>query len=191
MKAERAALQKRWSRAIKYGEQLLSASSALDQKTYPRYINFLKTLNSYYDKAGRLKEIPLRLEQAYRLSSQSLGPDHPTTTKSRALYYKLLISQNQYTRAIPLMEENIDISKTDYAILGHLLRLYSLYALTGQYEKEQETLINLLKLNTRLYGEADDGNIGFISDLANNYCRQKKFRAFNQLMKVHKLKFVC
>jgi tetratricopeptide (TPR) repeat protein len=195
LSASKAAQHKRWGRAIKYGEQAVSASQSLDKENSPRYINLLKNLNNYYDKSGRLKSIPDQIKKTYLLSSENLGPEHPTTMTSRTLYYKLLIALKQYDGAIPLVLENIVIHKKypdkSHKILLFLSQLYSLYAVTGQFEKEEETLISLLELNTQLFGSEDESNVRFIRDLANNYCRQKKFDKFNQLMKTHNLKYVC
>ncbi len=195
MKAERAAMRKKWSRAIQYGEQMLSGSRALDKKDLPRYIILLKNVNSYYDKAGRLQEVPAQVKRAYLLSSEKLGLDHPATMKSRTLYYKILIADKKYLDAIPLISEKIALSeknaKMEYQTLQYLTTLHSLYALTRQYEKEEKTLLKLLDLNTILVGIEDESNSRIILDLANNYCRQKKYEAFNRLINTHHLKLVC
>jgi len=195
IKADKAARHNKWARAISFGEQAVSASRELDRKYLSRYINLLKNLNSYYDQAGRLDEVPQRVEEAYRLSSEHLGRDHPTTIKCRALYYKILIANSRYQDAIPLMKENIETSRTfpqaGYEILKYLSRLASLYALTDQFAQEEATLLELLNLNTRLFGKDDKDNIKTVRDLANNYCRQRKFAAFDKLMKDHDLKYVC
>lgn len=51
-----------------HAQQMLQGSAALDQPDDARYINLLKTLNRYYDRAGHLKEVAPRLRKAYELS---------------------------------------------------------------------------------------------------------------------------
>jgi len=195
IKAERAAIKKKWSRGIKYGKRMVSGSLALDTKKSIRYIHLLKNINSYYDKAGRLLEVGGQVKKTYFLSSQNLGLDHPTTIKSRNLYYKILILNNQYSDAIPLMLEKILMSRkkpeSEYKTLQYLSKLHSLYALIGQYEKEEDILLIILELNRKLVGTKDESNSEIIMNLANNYCRQKKFGKFDQLVTAHNLKLVC
>lgn len=195
LKSVRAADKNRWSRAIKYGEQALKASEALDKPTDARYLHFLKNLNRYYDKTGRLQEVPTRVKKTYLQSKKYLGITHPTTKMSRTLYYKLHISNRNYMAAIPLVLENISVlnvgTDKDYKHHQYLKQLYSLYAMTGQLIKEERTLIEFIKLDKHLYGTTDRENTKIIQNLANNYCRQKKFKEFTELVKKHQLQFIC
>lgn len=191
----KAADKNRWSRAIKYGEQMLKASEALDKPNNARYLAFLKNLNRYYDKAGRLNEVPSRVIKAYSLSKKYLGVAHPTTKMSRTLLYKLHISNQDYKAAIPLVLENITILKqkpeADYNQHQYLKQLYSLYAMTGQLDLEEKTLLKFLELDKRLYSSSDHDNIKIIQNLANNYCLQGKFKKFNELISQHRLHYIC
>lgn len=195
IRAEKAALKKRWKQAIKYGTRALDGSMVLDQKEAPRYINLLKNLNIYYDKSGKLKNIPEQVETAYNLSAKVLGDDHPTTLKSRSLYFKILLSQKRFSAAIPLVLEDIAVYENDekeqYKILVYLSQLYSLYALTGQFEREGKALERLLALNIALFGEMDDSHFPIIRDLSHNYCRQKEQQKFNGLIEKYNLKYQC
>jgi len=195
LRAAHAADKSRWGLAIKYGEQMLKGVQTLDTPGDARYLNFLKNLNRYYDKAGRLEEVAPRIKKAYNLSRKHLGPAHNTTKMSRTLYYKLHISHQNYKDAIPLVLENISVlgkgAGGDYNHHQYLKQLYSLYAMTGQLVKEEETLLEFLELDKRLYGSSDKDNIKIIQNLANNYCRQKKFKEFNDLINQHQLHFTC
>ena len=195
LKTEKAAAQKRWPRAIKYGEHMITGSLALGKTSDPRHINLLRNVNNYYDKAGRLNEVGPRVKLTYKLAIENLGLDHPTARKSRTLYYKLLIANKRYYDAIPLMQQTIAISKKNpksiYKTHQYLTRLYSLYSLTDQYEMEAEILGELLDLNIKLFGKRDENNVKIIMDLARSYCRQGKIQKFDQLLKTYHLKYVC
>jgi len=195
LRADKAAVQKNWSRAVKYGEQALKGSQALDKYGDARYINLLKSLNSYYDKSNRLKEVGPRIKEAYILSQKYLGPDHKTTITCRLLYYKLLISLGKYHKAIPLVQESITVleesKKDEFRLLHYLNQLYSLYGLTKQYNKEERTLIRLLKLNKHLLGSDIKENIKIIQSLARTFCLEKKTLEFDKLMEIYNLDYEC
>lgn len=195
LKADKAARQKRWARAIKYGEKMLMGSDALDQHSDARYINQLKNLNRYYDKAGRLSEVSARVKEAYALSKKHLGRTHETTNMSRHLYYKLVISDKNYPQAILLVLENISIQEgakeNDYRLLHYLKQLYSLYGLTAQLQKEEKALLQYLEKSHQLFDDDDEDTAKAIWILAQNYCLQKKIPEFNQLKKTYNLDYVC
>lgn len=195
LKADRAARQKKWSRAIKYGKQMLAGSRTLDQKSDDRYINLLKNLNRYYGSANRLQEIPAQVKEAYSLSKRHLGPTHETTMISRNLFYKYLIATKDYGNATRLVEENLFIFENhtaeNYRIHHYLMQLYSLYGITNQLKKEETTLLRLLSLNKRLFGDDDQDNRKIILNLARNYCRQKDFEKFEKIITANRLKYKC
>ena len=195
LKADRAARQKKWSRAIKYGEQMLAGSRQLDQKSDDRYINLLKNLNRYYENAGRLQEISAQVKEAYNLSKKHLGPTHETTMISRNFFYKNLIAAKDYGNAARLVEENLFIFENrkaeDYRIHHYLMQLYALYGITNQLKKEEATLLRLLSLNKRLFGDDDQDNRKIILNLARNYCRQKDFDKFEEIITANHLKYNC
>lgn len=195
LKAEKAAQKKQWSQAIKFGEQMLEGSNALDQHSDHRYINLLKNLNRYYYKAHRLQEIPARIKSAYMLSQKYIGLSHATSLSCRNLYYKLLISDTNYHDAIPLVLENIFAAQTqrpgNFRLLHYREQLSILYGLIGQLEKQESALLQFLELNKRIVGPSDEENIKIILSLAQNYCRQMKIEKFNQLIASHHLKYIC
>lgn len=195
LKADKAARQKKWSRAIKYGEQAFKGSSALDQINDARYINQLKNINQYYHRAKRLPEVGPRVQQAYLLSREHLGLSHETTMISRNILYSLLVGRRDFSKAIPLILENLNVLKDDedrdFKKLHHLKQLFSLYALTRQYEKEENILVQYLALNKKLFGKDDESLNEVVVNLARNYCRQKKITDFRELTEIYDLKYSC
>jgi len=196
LQANYAASKKEWARAIEYGEKMLAGSKALDHANHPRYINLLKNLNRYYDKQNRLREISERVTQAYQLSKENFGLTHKTTTQTRYMYFKLLISEKKYTQAIPLVREAMSAlgnSQEDkFKLHGYLKQLYSLHGLAGQFEEEEKILHQYLELNNELLGpEEDDETKTVFVVLAKNYCRQNKIEEFHNLVRKHQLNYKC
>ena len=195
VKAEKAASRKKWSLAIKYGEQMLLGSETIFGPDAPYSITRLKTLNRYYDKAGRLGQVSARVEKAYIQSRTHFIPSHDTAVTSRLLYYKLLIAQKKFKLAIPIVLENISLlSKSEddtYKNLHYLGQLQGLYALTGHHAAREKTLVELLALNILLTSPSLKDNRTIIVDLAKTYCIQKKHQEFEKLMQKHDLKYVC
>jgi len=195
IKADRAARQKNWSRAIEYGEKVLEGSAALDQESDARYIGQLQNLNRYYDKANRLSEVADRVKKGYELATKNLNPRHHTTMMSRTLYYKLHIINKNYRGAIPLVLENISLAgkgdQEDYRKLYYLEQLYSLYAISGQFEKEERVLHQYLELNRQMFGDEDEDSARVLLILAQNYCRRKLLDKFKELTATYGLQYVC
>ncbi|MFC3050489.1 hypothetical protein [Kordiimonas pumila] len=195
VKADRAATQKNWTKAIRYGEEMLEGASALYGETDEDYLNRLKTLNRYYDKAGRLLEVSDQVIKAYQLSKTSLGPRHHISELSRLLYYKLLIAKKDYSAAVVVVQENIallsDSEDDKFKRLHYMEQLFSLYGLLQQRSLEEQTLLEMLDLSKELMGPDSAENMPIILNLANSYCRQNKVEAFNALMKLYDLKYTC
>lgn len=197
VRATQAAAKKKWSLAIKYGEQMLKASAALNRPCDARYINFLKNLNKYYDRAGRLKEVMPRAKKGYILAKKHLGLTHPTTMMSRTLYYKSAIFQKDYYGAIRLVLENISIAEkntlVDSNLLHYLKQLYSLYGITRQYALEEITILKYLTKNEQIYRRynEDKNDTKAIWLLAQNYCRQQKLIKFRAVIAEHQLQYKC
>ncbi|MBL4839032.1 MAG: hypothetical protein JKY34_15800 [Kordiimonadaceae bacterium] len=195
VRANKAATRKKWSRAIRYGEQVLSASEALYGQNHRSYINRLKTLNRHYDKSGHLAKIPERVKLAYELSKKHYKAGHVAARVSHLLYYKLLVSQKNYEAATPLVLENIAIltdSQDDrFKKLHYLGQLHGLYGITNQLAMQEETLEMHLALNQRLMGSALEDSISIIMNLGKTYCLQSKKLAFNTLMQTYALKYKC
>jgi hypothetical protein len=195
MKSHKAARRKKWSLAIKYAERALVISPHFHQMTDPFYINQLRVLNQYYDKAGRLSEIPTRIETAYKLSKENLRNDHKSARINRQLYYKLLISQHHFNSAIPLVLENIaalsNARDDQFTKLHHLKQLYALYGLTQQLKRQETRLLEFIKLNIKLVGLKDDDTVKARKILAKNYCRQHKIIKFKALNSEYNLSLQC
>jgi len=174
---------------------MLRGTQALDQESDARYINQLKNLNRYYDSAGRLNDVASRVIKAYKLSMAHLGAKHGTTNMSRHLYYKLLLSNKNYVEAIPLILEsiaNLGKRKNDsFKHIRYLDQLASLYGITKQLEKEEETLLLLLKMNKKAFDINNEDNTDIIITLAENYCRRNKIKEFEKLITSHHLKYFC
>lgn len=203
VKADRAAMRKKWRLAIKYGEEMLKGSAALYDVNDPTYITRLKNLNRYYDKAGRLTEVAGRVKLAYELAKAHLEPSHSVATTSRVLYYKLLLTQKKYQEAIPVVYLNMSTltkSKDDqFRKLHYFRQLYALYGLTGQFEKEEEYILNYIHLHEELIGELKtDGDLEEDKDdelilkrLVQNYCRRELTDKIKALTQKYDLKYIC
>ena len=195
VKADKAATRKNWSRAIKHGEIMLKGSAILYAEDNPAYINRLKTLNRYYDKAGRLLEIEKRVIKAYQLTKKHLGPNHHNSKISRLLYYKLLIANKDFNKAILLVKENLSLLGTSeddlFSQLHYLGQLFSLYGLTKQHSLEEATLLKQLVLNKKLLGDNIEDSLPVILNLAKNYCLQNKMKAYQDLLQKYKLNHIC
>ncbi|WP_417625108.1 hypothetical protein [Paremcibacter congregatus] len=195
VKADKAARKKNWRRAIRYGEDMLAGTKALYPETSPDYINRLKTLNRYYDRAERLLEVSERIHRAFELSAVHLGPDHTTTKVSHLLYYKLLLAEKDYPAAIMLVKDTLarlGASEDDqFKRLHYLGQLYSLYGLTGQFEREEQALRERLTLNRLMVGEGLENNADILLDLAKNLCTQKKYQSHDALVEAWGTNFIC
>ncbi len=195
VKADRAATSKNWRQAILYGEEMLEGSNLLYGLESTESVQRLKTLNRYYDKSDRLLEVSERVELAYNLSRKYFPLDHHTTEVSRLLYYKLLIAQERYAAAIPVVWENISIlSKSEddeFKRLHYLQQLHGLYGLTNQIEQREKILIRQLELNKRLLGDDVESTVDIVMNLARAYCLQGKQQEFHKLMLDFGLRFKC
>ena len=195
VKASRAANYKKWGNAIKHGEKWLEGATIFYGEESPLAISCLKTVNRYYDKAGRLNEIPERVKKAYQKSKTHFSLKHDTTVMSRLLYYKLLISNEHYEKAIPLVYENISIlTETvddQFRHLHYLKQLYSLYGAINQFASQETVLIKQLNLNKKLVGADLEDNIDIIMNLARSYCQQNKAAEFQEIIRKYNLKYAC
>ncbi|PCI47745.1 MAG: hypothetical protein COB49_06865 [Alphaproteobacteria bacterium] len=188
-------MRKKWSQAIKYGERMLVGASALYPESDLGYINRLKTLNRYYDKAGRLLEVHDRITKAYRLTTKYIDPDHYSSKICRLLYYKLMIAEKKYARAIPPVQEYISLLGRNkgemFKKLHYLTQLYSLYGLTDQFVKQEDILLKFITLNNQLLGQDDENTTKALVLLAKNYCRQGKHDQFKALQRKYNLPYTC
>lgn len=195
IKADKAAMRRKWRLAIKYGEEMLKGSTALYAPGDPTYIYRLKNLNKYYDKAGRLSEVADRVKLAYELSKTHIEPSQNIAITCRALYYKLLLSQKKYEEAIPVIHLNIssltNTKEAQFRKLHYFEQLYALYALTGQFEKEENSLLSYIELHLKIIGELDKDNETILKRLAQNYCRRKLTEQFEQLTVKYNLNYIC
>ncbi|WP_321393906.1 hypothetical protein [Emcibacter sp.] len=195
VRADKAARQKNWSQAIKYGERMREGGIALYGPESAYTVTHLKTLNRYYDWAGRLEEIPDRIKKAYFLSRRLFDQTHNTVRVSRLLYYKLLISQKRYEEAVPVVREKISVfgeQEDDlFRKLHYLKQLHGLYGILDRQPEREGVLLEMLALNQRLIGTGLDNNKGIIMNLGRTYCLQGKYTEFDKLMKQYGLQYTC
>ncbi len=181
--------------ARQHGEQALNCGRTVSPAHSPRFIKLLNRLNHTYQKLGRLSEVQERVKEAYTLSKNHMGDGHEVTMQSRDLYYGALIQDKDYIAAISLANENIAASKDlhheEFRRHHYLIQLYSLYGLTGQYEKEAETLIILIDMVRKLFGSDDEETKKYTLDLAKSYCRQGAESAFKDWINKHNLEYSC
>lgn len=195
LKADKASMRKNWPQAIKNGERMLEGATALYPENDLGYISRLKTLNRYYDKAGRLQEVSVRIIKAYRLSKKNMGPKHHSSRISRLLYYKLMVAEKNYNGAIPLVQEYISLlgvnESENFKKLHYFTQLYSLYGLTGRLAKQEDILLKFITLSNQLLGPDDKNTAKAHKLLAINYCRQGKHNKFIALQIKHNLHYTC
>ena len=203
VKADRAAMRKKWRLAIKYGEKMLEGSAALYEINDPNYIYRLKNLNRYYDKAGRLTEVAGRVKLAYELANKHLPPNHSAATTCRVLYYKLLIAQKNFHEAIPVIHLNMSTvtkSKDDqFRKLYYFRQLYALYGLTAQFKKEEQALLDYIHLHEGIIGklqtdghlEGDEDDELILRRLVQNYCRRNMPDKIKELAQKYNLTYIC
>ena len=91
----------------------------------------------------------------------------------------LLLFEEHYLAAIPVLLEIIDVEQQshndDLVILARVEQLYALYGLAEKYGLEEETLMQLLDINEKLFGKDDEFYWITALALAENYCTQKKY----------------
>ena len=195
IEADKAERTKNWALAIELGEQLLQANRARYGKENARCLASLIRLNGFYHRANRLTEVAGRLEQAYLLSKKRLGINDKQTTKTRFLFYKFLVADKQYDKAILLVEENLNnikpsIKQNDRQ-RRYLNQLRFLYGIKGDYEKEALILQQVILLGTGQSGYDYRDHKKAVLDLARNYCRRKLLREFTDFVKEQKLYYFC
>lgn len=190
--AEKLARRDRWEEAIEVGEEMVQASLFLDNTKAERYVGSLTELLSYYNKAEKLSLVADLVKETYELSKIHRGIDHYSTQRNRTFFYKVLIAEQNYHAAIPLVLENVQLysqnSQETFRLYHYYKQLYSLYGLTGQYEQEERAINKVIEMRFDLVGDNDPEQI---YSLAQNLCRQDKFEAFKELALEHSLKYSC
>jgi len=195
VEADKAVRRQNWSAAIIHAEKLVEANQAIFGLDSKEYIAALVRLNRYHSRANRLGDIRASLEWTYNLSKKRLGVSHDLTATSRFLFYKFLVSDKQYERAILLVQENLSClgsgKKKDEKLHRYLNQLRFLYALTNKLEEEERILLQLIQMDNEAKDYAYGDHKQVIADLARNYCRRKMLFKFNDLVKEKQLYYFC
>jgi hypothetical protein len=190
-----AADKKKWSLAIRYNEQVLTALKSRAMQDSALYIQALIQGADYYAQAGRVAEADAHAAEAYDRAEASLGGAHEITRAARASHYRQLVAKQDYSAALVLVEEAVAALGTtvddDYRRHRYLKHLYSLYGLTGQLAREAETLEVFVRLDRQLYGNTALDQAKVLQNLANSYCLQGKLEEFESLQPLLPGDFVC
>jgi hypothetical protein len=135
------------------------------------------------------------MEQAYLLSVDELGLSHFSTNISRLYYYKYLIFKEEYIAAIPLAHEIIKVEKkirnNQFEILDRVNQLYALYGLTEQWPEEEAALKQVVTLTEELIGKESEDYKAATLALSGNYCIQKKYHEYFELVNKNGLPADC
>lgn len=190
-----AADKKKWSLAIRYNEQVLAALRSRAMQDSAPYIQALILGADYYAQAGRVMEADARAAEAYARAEANLPGAHEITRAARAAHYRQLVARQDYSAALALVEEAVAALGVtvddDYRRHRYLKHLYSLYGLTGQLAREEETIEAFLRLDRQLYGNTAIDHAKVLQNLANSYCLQGKLQEFENLRPKLPGDFVC
>jgi len=187
--------RKRWNSAIKRSQKALPQCIALYSAESPTCILVLKNINQSYEKIRTFNPQGEQIETAYRLSSDILGPTHATTNSARDYYYKYLIFNELYAEAIPLLMEIIRLEKSrdndEYQLMERYKQLYALEGLTENWAAEEAALIMVIRLAQEVLGKDSEDFAAGVEALAYNYCVQKKYYEYFQLIKEQQIEIPC
>lgn len=192
---EKDITRKRWQRAIKRGQKALPQCLTLYSENYPSCILILKNINQSYEKIHVFNPDNQQIEAAYRLASEVLGYTHSTTKSAREYYYKNLIFNEEYIRAIPLLMEIIDLEQRGandaYQLMERYNQLYALEGLTENWQAEEAALLMVLKLAQQVMGQDSEEFKAAVEALAYNYCTQKKYYEYFELIREQRQEISC
>lgn len=195
MSIDKDVRKKRWKRIIKRSQEALSHCIELHGERDQRCINLLRNINTGYEKTRRFNDNAEQIKLAYTLALEELGTDHFSTIISRDYYYKYLLFHEKYIAAIPIVKEIIAAEKNRgndrFEILERTTQLYALYGLTDQFELEEKTLLSLLQMTEELIGKDGEEYKTVAEALAENYCTQKKYHEFFDIVRREKLESRC
>lgn len=187
--------RKRWQSAIKRSQRALPQCILLYSKSSPSCILILKNINQSYEKTHRFNPDHEQIESAYRLSSAMLGEFHSTTNSARDYYYKYMIFNEKYAAAIPLLMEIMRFEKShdndEYQLMERYKQLYALEGLTENWPAEEAALIMVIRLAQEVLGTDSEDFTAGVEALAYNYCVQKKYYEYFQLIKKQQIEISC
>ena len=187
--------RKRWKSVVKRSQKALPHCVALYTEHNLSCIFILRNINQSYEKMHLFNPDSKQIEKAYRLSSEVLGKTHFTTNSARDYYYKYLIFTESYAPAIPLLKEFIEIEKGTrndaYQLMERYKQLYALEGLTENWPEEEAALTMVLKLARDVLGEESEDFKAAVEALAYNYCIQKKYYEYFELIKAEQQEVSC
>jgi len=192
---EKDIMRKRWNSVIERSQKALPQCIALYSAQSPTCILVLKNINQSYEKIRKFNPQAEQIESAYRLSSNILGASHATSISARDYYYKYLIFNERYAEAIPLLMEIINLEKSrsndDYQLMERYKQLYALEGLTENWPAEEAALIMVIRLAQEVLGKDSEDFAAGVEALAYNYCVQKKYYEYFQLINEQQLEIPC
>ena len=187
--------RKRWKSVIKRSQKALPQCIALYSEQALTCIFILRNINLSYKNMHLFNPDNSQIENVYRLSSEVLGKAHSTTNSARDYYYKYLIFNESYAPAIPLLKEFIEIEKSTrndaYQLMERYKQLYALEGLTENWPAEEAALTMVIKLARDVLGEDSEDFIAAVEALAYNYCTQKKYYEYFELIKAEQQEVSC
>jgi hypothetical protein len=187
--------RKRWKTVVKRSQKALPQCIELYSEQSLSCIFILRNINQSYEKMHLFNPDSSQIAQAYRLSSEILGKTHFTTNSTRDYYYKYLIFNELYAEAKPLLKEFIEIEKSStndaYQLMERYKQLYALEGLTENWPAEEAALTMVLKLARDVLGEDSDDFKAAVEALAYNYCTQKKYYEYFELIKEEQQEVSC
>jgi tetratricopeptide (TPR) repeat protein len=187
--------RKRWQAVINRGQKALPQCIALYSERALTCIFVLRNINQSYEKMYIFNPDSSQIEKAYRLSAEILGQTHPTTDSTRDYYYKYLIFSELYAQAIPLLKEFIAIEKNSandaFQLMERYKQLYALEGLVENWPEEEKALTMVLRLARDVMGEDSEDFKAAVEALAYNYCTQKKYYEYFQLIKEQQQEVSC
>ncbi len=194
-KNDRAINKKQWKSAIRSGESALAGCLSLYDKLDQRCIIIMKNNVLAYAKTGQIQSHAEKISNAYQTAMDAVGRQHFSTVIIRDIYRQLLINDEQYEKAIPVVIETIEVEQSlqndEFKILDWEILLYGLYKVTEQTEYEEPTLLRMLVLTEKLFGVDSDNFDRVVTTLADTYCLQKKHNEFFDLIGRYQLTTKC
>gem|GEM_PF-261155 len=187
--------KKRWEKVIERSRQALPHCIAIHSERHERCIVLLRNINLGYEKTHRFNPAPKQIEQAYALSVEVLGIKHLSARMSRRYLYKYFLFTERYAEAIPLVNEIIDVEAAGdndpFKILERINQLYALQGILENWPEEESALLRLHAMTLEFIGEESKDYKAAGVALAENYCIQKKYHEFFELVKKQNLEVPC
>jgi len=187
--------RKRWEKVIERSQQAFPQCHALYSEQATSCILILKNINQSYEKIRAFNPDKAQIEGAYRLPSDVLGRAHSTTKSARDYYYKYLIFNEHYAEAIPLLMEIINLEKNGandaYQLMERYKQLYALEGLTENWPAEEAALTKVMSLAQQVLGRESEDFKAAVEALAYNYCTQKKYYEYFELIRKQQQEIAC